>query len=235
MMAERTTIVITYRPGQGYWLVGGLLVVVIVALFLGRYWGSKVFDREMLEKVELEKRTTQLEAELIENNRNLSRISLSAEVDAVALENTRQEMIELQRQIYRRGEELKLYQELLQDKNQPKGLSVSDLNLVAMDDGRFKYRWVARQKTVKMQSLSVYSEMWVLGTQGDQEVSLPLDMLDDQVKKQPIKLEFKYFSINQGIVQLPEGFEPEQVRITLRYTWMKEVQSDQKFDWKLEE
>ena len=234
-MTERKPIVITYRPGQGYWLVGGLLVVVIVALFLGRYWGSKVFDREMLEKVELEKRTTQLEAELIENNRNLSRIKLSAEVDAVALENTRQEMIELQRQIYRRGEELKLYQELLQDKNQPKGLSISDLNLVAMDDGRFKYRWVARQKTVKMQSLSVYSEMWVLGTQGDQEVSLPLDMLDDQVKKQPIKLEFKYFSINQGIVQLPEGFEPEQVRITLRYTWMKEVQSDQKFDWKLEE
>jgi len=234
-MTERKPIVITYRPGQGYWLVGGLLVVVVVALFLGRYWGSKVFDREMLEKVELEKRTTQLEAELIENNRNLSRIKLSAEVDAVALENTRQEMIELQRQIYRRGEELKLYQELLQDKNQPKGLSVSDLNLVAMDDGRFKYRWVARQKTVKMQSLSVYSEMWVLGTQGDQEVSLPLDMLDDQVKKQPIKLEFKYFSINQGIVQLPEGFEPEQVRITLRYTWMKEVQSDQKFDWKLEE
>ena len=234
-MTERKPIVITYRPGQGYWLVGGLLVVVIVALFFGRYWGSKVFDREMLEKVELEKRTTQLEAELIENNRNLSRIKLSAEVDAVALENTRQEMIGLQRQIYRRGEELKLYQELLQDKNQPKGLSVSDLNLVAMDDGRFKYRWVARQKTVKMQTLSVYSEMWVLGTQGDQEVSLPLDMLDDQVKKLPIKLEFKYFSINQGIVQLPEGFEPEQVRITLRYTWMKEAQSDQKFDWKLEE
>ena len=234
-MTERKPIVITYRPGQGYWLVGGLLVVVIVALFFGRYWGSKFFDREMLEMVELEKRTTQLEAELIENNRNLSRIKLSAEVDAVALENTRQEMIGLQRQIYRRGEELKLYQELLQDKNQPKGLSVSDLNLVAMDDGRFKYRWVARQKTVKMQTLSVYSEIWILGMQGDQEVSLPLDMLDDQVKKLPIKLEFKYFSINQGIVQLPEGFEPEQVRITLRYTWMKEVQSDQKFDWKLEE
>jgi hypothetical protein len=235
LMTERKPIVITYRPGQGYWLVGGFVVVVIVTLFLGRYWGSKIFDREMLEKVELEKRTVQLETELIENNRNLSRLKLSSEVDAVALENTRQEMIGLQRQIYRRGEELKLYQELLQDKNQPKGLSVSDLNLVAMDDGRFKYRWVARQKTVKMQTLSVYSEMWVLGTQGDQEVSLPLDTLDDQVKKLPIKLEFKYFSINQGIVQLPEGFEPEQVRITLRYTWMKEAQSDQKFDWKLEE
>lgn len=233
-MEERKPIVITYRPGQAYWVLGAILVIIIAALFLGRYWGSKVFDREMIEKVQLETRTVDLESQVLESNRNLGLIKLSAEVDAVALENTRQEMIVLQRQIYRRGEELKLYQDLLQDNNQPKGLSVSDLNMVAMDDGRFKYRWVARQKTVKMQTLSVYSDMWILGTQDGEAVSLSVDTLDDQVKKLPIKLEFKYFSINQGIIQLPEGFEPEQVRITLRYTWMKEAQSDQKFDWKIE-
>lgn len=234
-MEERKPIVITYRPGQAYWVLGAILVIIIAALFLGRYWGSKVFDKEMIEKVQLEVRTVDLEAQVLESNRNLGLIKLSAEVDAVALENTRQEMIVLQRQIYRRGEELKLYQDLLQDNNQPKGLSVSDLNMVAMDDGRFKYRWVARQKTVKMQTLSVYSDMWILGTQDGEAVSLSVDTLDDQVKKLPIKLEFKYFSINQGIIQLPEGFEPEQVRITLRYTWMKDAQSDQKFDWKIEE
>ena len=234
-MEERKPIVITYKPGQAYWVLGAILVIIITVLFLGRYWGSKVFDKEMIEKVQLEVRTVDLEAQVLESNRNLGLIKLSAEVDAVALENTRQEMIVLQRQIYRRGEELKLYQDLLQDNNQPKGLSVSDLNMVAMDDGRFKYRWVARQKTVKMQTLSVYSDMWILGTQNGEAVSLSVDTLDDQVKKLPIKLEFKYFSINQGIIQLPEGFEPEQVRITLRYTWMKEAQSDQKFDWKIEE
>tara|TARA_B110000046_G_scaffold185278_1_gene226357 strand:+ start:2018 stop:2722 length:705 start_codon:yes stop_codon:yes gene_type:complete len=234
-MIERKPIVITYRPGQGYWLAGSLVVVVIVSLFSGRYWGSRVFDQQMLDKVGLEARTAELEARLIETDRDLSRLKLSAEVDAVALEHTRQEMIGLQRKMYRRGEELKLYQELLQDNNQPKGLSVGDLNLVALDDGRYKYRWVARQKTAKMQTLSIYSKMWVLGVQDGESVSLGLESLDDQVKKQPAKLEFKYFSINQGILQLPEGFEPEQVRITLRYTWMKEVQSDQKFDWKIEE
>lgn len=234
-MEERKPIVITYRPGQAYWVLGAILVIIITVLFLGRYWGSKVFDKEMIEKVQLEVRTVDLEAQVLESNRNLGLIKLSAEVDAVALENTRQEMIVLQRQIYRRGEELKLYQDLLQDNNQPKGLSVSDLNMVAMDDGRFKYRWVARQKTVKMQTLSVYSDMWILGMQNGEAVSLSVDTLDDQVKKLPVKLEFKYFSINQGIIQLPEGFEPEQVRITLRYTWMKEAQSDQKFDWKIEE
>ena len=29
-MIERKPIVITYRPGQGYWLAGSLVVVVIV-------------------------------------------------------------------------------------------------------------------------------------------------------------------------------------------------------------
>jgi len=144
-------------------------------------------------------------------------------------------MIGLQRQIYRRDEELKLYQELLQDNDQPNGLSSGDLKLVAMEDGRVRYRWVARQKSAKMKVLSVYSDMWVLGTRDGQEVILALNTLDDQIKTLPVKLEFKYFSINQGILEMPEGFEPEQIRITLKYSWMATVQSDRKFDWKLEE
>jgi hypothetical protein len=77
--------------------------------------------------------------------------------------------------------------------------------------------------------------MWVLGTRDGQAVILALNTLDDQIKTLPVKLEFKYFSINQGILELPEGFEPEQIRITLKYSWMDTVQSDRKFDWKLEE
>ena len=106
---------------------------------------------------------------------------------------------------------------------------------MALEDGRIRYRWVARQKTAKMKTLSVYAEMWVLGRQGEEEVSLSLADLDEEVKRLPIKLEFKYFSINQGILKLPEGFEPEQVRVALRYTWMDKTQSDQKFDWEIEE
>ena len=47
----------------------------------------------------------------------------------------------------------------------------------------------------------------------------------------PLKMEFKYFSINRGLMVLPENFEPEQVRITLRYPWMESNQFDQKYDW----
>ena len=233
-MIERKPIVISYRPGQTYWLIAFVVIFVAAILFLGKFWGTAVTEWEVAEKAELEVKNLDLEARLTEAASELSRLKLSSEVDAAALENSRQEMIGLQRQIYQRDEELKLYRELLQDNDQPNGLSVGDLNLVPMDDGRIRYRWVARQKTVKMKTLSVYAEVWILGMQGDEEVSLSVADLDDQIKPLPIKLEFKYFSINQGILTLPEGFEPDKVRITLRYTWMNKAQSDQKFDWKLE-
>ena len=234
-MIERKPLVINYRPGQGYWVLAILLSIFVSTLLAGKLWGGKTYNREMADKMQLEVKAADLELDLSDAKLQLSRIKLSAEVDAVGLENARREMIGLQRQIYRRDEELKLYQELLKDNDQPNGLSSGDLKLVAMEDGRVRYRWVARQKSAKMKVLSVYSDMWVLGTRDGQAVILTLNTLDDQIKTLPVKLEFKYFSINQGILELPEGFEPEQIRITLKYSWMDTVQSDRKFDWKLEE
>ena len=234
-MIERKPLVINYRPGQGYWVLAILLSIFVSTLLAGKLWGGKTYNREMADKMQLEVKAADLELDLSDAKLQLSRIKLSAEVDAVGLENARREMIGLQRQIYRRDEELKLYQELLKDNDQPNGLSSGDLKLVAMEDGRVRYRWVARQKSAKMKVLSVYSDMSVLGTRDGQSVILALNTLDDQIKTLPVKLEFKYFSINQGILELPEGFEPEQIRITLKYSWMDTVQSDRKFDWKLEE
>lgn len=234
-MIERKPVVINYRPSHIYWSLFFVASLVVALLLLGKLWGTFVSDWELAEKADLEIRAEALEVKLFDQTAELSRIKLSAEVDTAALEKSRKEMIGLQRQIYQRDQELKLYRELLQDNDQPNGLSVSDLNLEAMDDGRVRYRWVARQKTVKMQTLSVYADVRVIGMQGEKELSLPLNELDSEVSRLPLKLEFKYFSINQGILQLPEGFEPDKVRISLRYTWMDKAQSDQKFDWEIEE
>ena len=234
-MIEGKPIVITYRPGQKYVLLALVLAAVAALLVVGKLWGTALSNQQLAEMLRLEEKTVELQAQLDDKSAELSRVALSAEVDMAALEKSRQEMIGLQQQIYQRDEELELYRELLQDNNQPNGLSVSDLNLSELEDGRIRYRWVARQKTAKMKTLSVYADMWVIGRQGGEEVTLSLADIDDEVNRLPLKREFKYFSIIQGILKLPEDFEPEKVRVALRYTWMDKFQSDQKFDWKIEE
>ena len=124
---------------------------------------------------------------------------------------------------------------LLRDKDQPNGLSVADLRLALLDDGRIDYRWVARQKTVKMQILQVLGELWLLGVMDGEQVEIPFHDLDSEIIEFPLRLEFKYFSINRGLLRLPANFEPEQIRIVLRYPWMEKAQLDKKFDWKIED
>ena len=233
-MSEVKSIVLPYRPQLAY-----LVALVFAALMVGAFLFGKSSERETLkdemqEKARLEVLASRLEATVASQQQQLVRLELNLQVDSAALESTRQEMIVLQKSIYQRDEELKLYRELLQDGSQPNGLSVADLKLNLLDDGRVSYRWVARQKTVKMKTLSVSAKFWVSGLLDGKEVSLTLAELDPEVEKLPLKMEFKYFSINRGVMTFPDNFEPRQVRITLRYPWMENTQFDQKYDWKIE-
>lgn len=233
-MSELKSVVVSYRPRLVYLAVIGCCALLVLVLFLGKLWGGQVFIQEMSEKQRLEILTDKLSAVVADQEDELSRIRLSAKVDVAALENSRQEMIVLQRSIYKRDEELKLYRELLRDKDQPNGLSVADLRLIQLDDGRIDYRWVARQKTTKMETLQVLGELWLLGVQDGDAVEISLQDLDAEITAFPLRLAFKYFSINRGLISLPENFEPQQIRIVLRYPWMEKAQFDKKFAWKIE-
>mgnify|MGYP000211891666 FL=1 len=233
-MSEVKSVVVSYKPRLIYLAVVVCCALVVLALFLGKFWGGQTFTQEMSEKHRLQILVEELSATVAEQQEELSRIRLSSKVDVAALENSRQEMILLQRSIYKRDEELKLYRELLRDKDQPDGLSVADLRLTLLDDGRIDYRWVVRQKTVKMKTLQVLAELYLLGMVNGEPVEISLQELDPDIAEFPLRLTFKYFSINRGLLELPENFEPEKIRIVLRYPWMERAQFDKKFEWKIE-
>lgn len=230
-MSEVKSIVIPYRPRLVYLGVAVLAVLMVGAFSFGKSWERQLVGEELQEKVRIETLADQLASETAMLKQQLSRVELNLKVDSAALESTRQEMLVLQKSIYQRDEELKLYRELLQDGGRPNGLSIADFRLNRLDDGRVSYRWVARQKTEKMKTLTVSVNLWVSGLLDGVETSLSLADLDPEIAKMPLKMEFKYFSINRGLMELPDNFEPKQVRITLRYPWMESNQFDQKYDW----
>ena len=91
---------------------------------------------------------------------------------------------------------------------------------------KFVNSYYFREITAKDQGLEIYEQaIGILNIQRN------ITDLDDEIEKMPIKLTFKYFSINQGILSLPEGFNPDKVRIQLRYSWSKAVSYDQNFNW----
>lgn len=233
-MSEVKSIVIPYRPTVVYVLVAVFAALMAGVFFFGKSWEQQILKDEMQEKARLEVEADKLATSVAQLQQQLSRVELNLQVDSAALESTRQEMIVLQKSIYLRDEELKLYRELLQDGSQPNGLSVADLKFNQLDDGRISYRWVARQKTEKMKTLSVSANFWISGLLDGKETRLTLAELDPGIEQLPLKMEFKYFSISRGVITLPDNFEPRQVRITLRYPWMEKTQFDKKYDWQVE-
>lgn len=230
-MQEERLVVTTYKPGRKLRLAVALAFLAGISTLIGYLLGSQQFGAAMGDKRELASVLKQRDREMNDLQEQLNHLQLDTEVDKGALERARLAMVDLQNQIYARDEELKLYRDLMQDTEQPTGLSVTGVKLTEIGSNTYRYRWVARRKSNKVQTLGVYAELWVIGSLNGETSSLPISQLDDSISEQPFKLEFKYFAINQGVLRIPDGFKAEKLRIALRYSWEKKLQFDAQFDW----
>ena len=234
-MPQRSPLIIHYRTSQIIWLVLIVAVILYGVALAGFFYGNKTYSDNQIYIAELEAGIDELTEGLVQKQTALAALQLTAQVDAAALEQTRQQMLDMQRQIYRREQELKLYREMLQDNTKTIGLKVGDIHIEQVGDRQFQYDWVAQQKNHEAKNLRINANIWVLGSQHGQSISLPLNEIDAEVDDLPIQLKMKYFSINRGIMTLPEGFSPQQIRVTLRYPWTEKPQFDKKLPWIVEE
>jgi hypothetical protein len=234
-MSQRHPLIIHYTSSRLLGLVVAVILLLAAVASAGFFYGDKTAadDRKYIEDLEIS--YDQLSEKLAASRQALVAVELTAKVDAAALEQTRQQMLDMQKQIYRREQELTLYREMLQDNSGSTGLSVSDFHIEKAGEGLFQYDWVAIQKTHEAKKLRVNANIWVIGKQDGQVKTLPLNEIDADIDDLPIQLKLRYFSINRGLVRLPEGFNPEFVKVTLRYPWIEKPQFEKKFVWQVQE
>lgn len=234
-MSQRHPLIIHYTSSQLLGLVVAVILLLAAVASAGFFYGDKTAadDRKYIEDLEIS--YDQLSEKLAASRQALVAVELTAKVDAAALEQTRQQMLDMQKQIYRREQELTLYRDMLQDNSGSTGLSVSDFHIETAGEGLFQYDWVAIQKTHEAKKLRVNANIWVIGKQDGQVKTLPLNEIDADIDDLPIQLKLRYFSINRGLIRLPEGFDPEFIKVTLRYPWIEKPQFDKKFVWQVQE
>lgn len=234
-MSQPRPLIIHYKIRQLLGFIAGVILLLAAVAWMGFLYGDKTHSDDQQYIADLEIELDELTENVSAKQKALIAIELTAKVNAAALEQTRQQMVDMQKQIYHREKELKLYREMLQDNNGSTGLSVSDFHIEMAGKDLFQYDWVIMQKTYEAKKLRVNASIWVIGNQDGEVKSLALNEIDAEVDDLPIKLKLKYFSINRGLIKLPEGFNPEFVRVTLRYPWIEKPQFDKKFVWQLQE
>ena len=162
----------------------------------------------------------------------LARAELDAVVAEQALELLREDMVALRAQLSSVNEELALYRQTLGIEALPEGLSVGEMELWSIEtedkSRRFGYRWVLMQNNKQRESLLVKARLWLSGTVQGQPTELNFDTLGDS---RVSSVRVRYFTIVRGEIELPKKFDPQQLHVELRYSWMKNPQYQAQFAW----
>lgn len=225
-----------HRPGQRrielvLWISFGVLLFA-----LGLMLGMQFFGTAMMEKRQQQRELTDLRKKAVSLEQRLVNAELANKVDLVALEEVRQSVTSLQTELAVDKEELGLYRNLLQTGGSQNGLSIGEMMLrQTPDEQGIVYRLVVQQKETKLKRIKVNINITLKGVQNGEEESFGVELLDSQIDSSPIKVEFKYFHILEGIIDLPPGFVPAEL---IAEVWKKGVNSsrvERSFDWQIDQ
>jgi hypothetical protein len=158
------------------------------------------------------------------------------EVDRRSLEMVRSELAAQKEEIAALEEGLRFYRGLMAPGDTAQGLSLRDIELVdRAEAGHYAFRIVAQQEALKHQLLKGELRVEVFGTLLGQTVTYPLSELSDDVEEQEVPLRFRYFQAIEGEMVLPEGFQPEGLRIVARSQAPRKAEVTERFPWELKE
>jgi hypothetical protein len=177
-----------------------------------------------------------LQQRVVELETQLDVEQTQAQVHKQALELVRTEMALQKEQLASLAEGLRFYQSLMAPGEIGQGLSLRPLELIALDaPGHVSFRIVAQQEALKHSLLKVDLFAEVVGVRGTERLSYSLADLSEDVERNPIALQFRYFQSVEGTLALPDGFQPSGVILVARASSPHEMEVREEFPWQLQE
>ena len=206
-----------YNPGARRMRFFILFVIFIAVGWLFYWLGSNGYRFPvMTDNIEMAEVRSNLSAADKENRnlrREVARLTRSTQIDMQAAEQVKQTLREKELEILKLTEELVFYRSLLAPEKASVGLEVRDFSLrMAPSDGEYYYDFLLTQSS---RSKRVAKGRVSFAVDGKQEgVMRRLELKDVGAGTiEPIKYSFKYFQRLNGVFELPENFEPQQILI----------------------
>ena len=212
-------------------LLGLALLVGAVGGFLlgGEYLGEMLTAHRRLS-VDFNQQSQQL----AEQEQQQLALQLGAEVDRQALEKMRRTVVVLDRKLSAYQEELDLYRNLVKSDQLEKGLQISNFLIRSTETaGVYRYRFALRKTEGLSKMTEVSFSIDLDGILAGKATHYSLAQLDPHVDATPVKSQFKYFQLIEGVIHLPNGFQPKSIRATIWPSAKKAHSNELHLSWDL--
>ncbi len=147
----------------------------------------------------------------------LARLEGDRAVDAQALREARATIVALETRLAELESDLGFYRNIMAPAEAERGFQLDSFVLRPTGQNRmFDYALVVIQAGNNERYLSGRVVVTIRGVLDENPVEIELHELSDKVEAAGIKYQFRYFQDIEGRLSLPEGFQPEEVRVVAR-------------------
>lgn len=222
--------------------IGIVLVVVVLAGGWGVFNYGLIqagFEREVVSQKESEwsQLKTRLEQEIVEQREQATRLEQGYQVEREAYLHLQRDVTRLHDDVSNLKDELTFYRDIVAPDDHKQGLSVRGFLISRLDnEGHYRYKIVITKVPNDGNLIRGNLAFEIAGKEGGEVKRYNLKQLSLAKKPQKIiSFRFKYFQNLGGDINLPEGFEPTKVTLTLNPKGKKLKKSVEQFDWIVEE
>jgi hypothetical protein len=237
---QERMMVVPYRPARRV-ILGILLVVGVGASAAGGFLYSYyvTIESQQGELASREELFEELQSSVLENSelrRQIAILDRSSVMDQRATEEVHSTIVTLQERVAQLEQDIVYYRQVVSDETGETGLVISQLDIATTSTaGVYSYKLVLRQLDADGDSYLIgFVTINLVGSQGEDQMIVPLREVSQEQELLDIRLRFKYFQNIEGSLSLPDGFVPERVQIAAVSTEPVEKDINQDFSWVVE-
>lgn len=199
---------------------------------LGRYEaGFSLFDLKRADEAQAQE-LARRDAEIEGLERQVAQLSTSRDIDAETYTSIKDNLAELEARIQSQEEELVFYRGIVSPGDGVAGLRIQNVEIEPdADRGVDTLRVLLVQAIVHSERVTGSMRMQLSGTENGAAVAYGLDEIGGEGAAKEIPYGFRYFQELEADLNLPEGFEPEELEIQV---WPRSPRGEtivQQFDW----
>ncbi|MCP4993336.1 MAG: hypothetical protein GY934_06070 [Gammaproteobacteria bacterium] len=226
----------SWQTSAFVWLLAGAIPVAAAWYFSG--WDERALREAETSalKVEISEINGKLEAAKTANGQlqqQMVVLEQSAQVDREAASQA-QEYLKSDQQSRQEMEKELLFLRELVAVNEEQAFQVRRFSLDSSEDGIYSFRFTISRGLVNGGAATGWVHLYVVGTEDGKEKTLSLkDVSADGLDR--IKMRFKHFQDVDGVLEIPEGFEPQNLTVNIKSSQKKTPEMSKIFAWQLGE
>ena len=231
-------VIVRRAKGYRFWRAFWLAILILVTAgggYLYGYFDSYTQMKVLKEENGYLKDGLRTSEKTIEDlSQRVAVLEKGGEVDRQAADGFRDTVKDLKDQVSVLEQEVAFYKGIMAPGSADKGLRISRIDLDAISANQYSYAVMMTQVVDNTNYVQGEVAVNVIGLRSGEQEVIALRDLDENISELGIPFRFRYFQELKGVLNLPDGFIPQQLQVVMQSRGQNSQRVEETRNWNSE-